>query len=85
MPVISYGTVLLACTHYPLALEAFRNIVPDTVTLFDPAVPVATEVIKRFQVDGNGTTKFLLSADSPVFRGYASNMIFRDAPIEILS
>lgn len=82
--VVSYGTVLLACTHFPLVLESFQKIVPESTTLFDPAVPVAGEIMKRFHVDGNGRTRFLLSKDSPVFRSYVSRMIYRDAPIEIV-
>jgi glutamate racemase len=80
-----YQMVLLGCTHYPLVIDSFKKVLPPEIILFDPAEPIATEVAKRFHIDGNGTTRFILSADSPVFRQYVTSMIFRDAPIEILS
>jgi glutamate racemase len=79
-----YQIVLLSCTHFPLVLTDFKEVLGNSVIFFDPAESVTGEIVKRFHVDGIGKTQFLLSKDSPVFRKYAAEIIFRDAPIEIL-
>lgn len=63
-------TLVLACTHYPLALERFREIVPAHVEIFDPALAVAERAIRQFwpQEVRDGATTFLISKDSEPFR-----------------
>ncbi len=63
-------TLILACTHYPLALDVFRELVPAHVEIFDPAVAVAERAIKQFwpQEVRDGKTTFLISKDSQPFR-----------------
>src|SRR5207248_8804722 len=38
------GTVVLACTHYPLLLERFTRLAPWPVTFVDPAPAIARRV-----------------------------------------
>lgn len=62
--------VVLACTHYPLALNVFREVLPAHVRLVDPADAVAARA-KRWwwpREVGEGTTRFLVSRDSEPFR-----------------
>lgn len=68
--------LILACTHYPLVETLFREILPEHVTIFDPAIAVAQRVEKRFwpREAGNGTTRFLISVESPQFRGLVSKL-----------
>lgn len=63
-------TLVLACTHYPLALDVFRKIVPAHVEIFDPAVAVAERAIRQFwpQEVRDGKTTFVISQDSLPFR-----------------
>lgn len=63
-------TAILACTHYPLALEIFRKHVPPEVTIIDPAYAVAARAKKQLwpREVGDGTLRFLLSKDSTLFR-----------------
>lgn len=77
--------VVLACTHYPFALAAFRKVLGDNVLLFDPAYAVAERAEKLFwpQEAGGGTTQFIISKDSPHFRERARE-IAGDADVEVL-
>ena len=76
----NFDIVVLACTHYPLALSAFKEAVPGTVEIFDPAVAVAHRVVKEFwpQEVRDGKTRFIISQDSQPFRNLVANM-FPDA------
>lgn len=65
-----YDLLVLACTHYPLVLSLFRELVPETCMVFDPAYAVAERAKKKFwpQEVGDGRTYFYISKDSEVFR-----------------
>lgn len=65
-----YDVLILACTHYPLAFELFREAVPERVVIFDPAVAVAERAKMQFwpQEVRDTKTKFLISQDSAPFR-----------------
>jgi glutamate racemase len=75
-----YDTLVLACTHYPLALQLFKEAVPSSVKIFDPAEAVAERAAKLFwpQEVRDGTTQFVISKDSQPFRDLVANM-FPDA------
>jgi glutamate racemase len=66
----SFDAVILACTHYPLVLSAFKRLVPSKVLLFDPALAVAERVERAFwpREAGEGRMSFLISRESPEFR-----------------
>lgn len=68
--------LVLGCTHYPLALELFKEVVPPHVGIFDPALAVAERVEKKFwpQESGSGTTTFLISQDSPQFKAFVERL-----------
>ncbi len=65
-----YDALILACTHYPLALNLFKEIVPPNIVIFDPAVAVAERAQKQFwpQEVRDQKTTFLISQDSKPFR-----------------
>lgn len=65
-----YDMVVLACTHYPLVLPLFREIIPERCVVFDPAYAVAARAKKKFwpQEVSDGKTIFYISKDSAVFR-----------------
>ncbi|HEV7449560.1 MAG TPA: aspartate/glutamate racemase family protein [Candidatus Paceibacterota bacterium] len=75
-----YDVLILACTHYPLALSAFKSIVPEHVVIFDPAVAVAERAQKQFWPAEvrDAKTQFLISKDSKPFRDLVAQM-FPDA------
>lgn len=78
---------ILACTHYPLALDAFRAAIPPHVAIFDPAVAVAERVEARFwpREAGDSKTRFVITRDSEVFRRYVARLFpDTDAQIEVL-
>jgi glutamate racemase len=53
-PLARADAILLACTHYPSAREAFRRLVPRAA-LLDPAEAVAETLVARWQLPrGNG-------------------------------
>ncbi len=68
--------LVLGCTHYPLALEIFKEVVPSTIDIFDPALAVAERVEKKFwpQESGMGTTTFLISKESAPFRAFVERL-----------
>lgn len=65
----SYDTLVLGCTHYPLAIESFRKVIGDK-RIFDPAVAVAERVERDLwpREMGYGNTDFYISAESGTFR-----------------
>jgi glutamate racemase len=80
------ATLILACTHYPLVLDAFRRFLPR-VYLFDPADVVADRAERLFwpQEAGNGTTRYLVSKESSHFRELVARVFpERTDPIEVL-
>ena len=66
-----HEVLVLACTHYPLVLESFKKALPHKV-IFDPAAAVAERAQKLFwpQEVGSGSTSFLISKESPIFRRF---------------
>lgn len=81
----AYDALVLACTHYPLVLDIFTEVVPARVVLFDPARAVAARAAKQFwpQEVGDGTTRFYISKESQPFRGLAASL-FPGAPVEVV-
>jgi len=69
-------TLILACTHYPLALPQFRALIPKEVFIFDPAVAVAERAVRQFwpQEVRDGKTSFLINKDSKTFRDLVAKM-----------
>ena len=67
--VDDFETHVLACTHYPLVLSAFKEALPS-VHIFDPSMVVAERAREAFpsEATGSGTTRFIISADSVPFR-----------------
>jgi glutamate racemase len=65
----AFDVLVLACTHYPFAISSFKKVLGD-VKVFDPALAVAARVEKQFwpREVGDGSTVFLISAESVQFR-----------------
>jgi glutamate racemase len=83
----NYDALVLACTHYPLALSAFKNAVGDGLVLFDPAEAVAERVERRLwpREAGDGKMTFVISEDSPVFRAFVERLFSKDKySVEVL-
>ena len=74
-----YGALILACTHYPLALASFRKVLGD-VPFFDPAEAVAERVKRQLwpREVGDGKLRLLVSRDTPQFRSHVTKL-FPDA------
>lgn len=62
-PLLDWGmeALILGCTHYPLAMAAFREVLPETVKVLDPAQAMA-DVLH----DTLATASLLLPPESPV-------------------
>jgi glutamate racemase len=75
-----FDVLILACTHYPLALDIFKEVVPENIEVFDPAIAVAERAAKLFwpQEVRDGKTQFVISQDSQPFRALVKKM-FPDA------
>ena len=71
-----YDVLVLACTHYPLAAQIFRTVVPGHIIILDPAILVAERVESRFwpREAGDGKTHFVITKDSAPFRRFASEL-----------
>ena len=67
--VRDFETLILACTHYPLVLSAFKEVLPS-VDIFDPSRMVAERTCEAFpsEVESSGRMRFIISADSAPFR-----------------
>lgn len=82
-----YDAVLLACTHYPLALPTFREVLGERIILLDPSFIVAERVEKEFwpRESGDGKLQVLISQDSPTFRALFARMFPEDSyEVEVL-
>lgn len=82
-----FDTLVLACTHYPLARHVFQKIF-DTHLIVDPAEFVAERAERDFwpREAGNGKTQFVISKDSQHFRGLVAKLFPNtDYTIEVLS
>jgi glutamate racemase len=73
--VEKYGAIILACTHYPLALAAFTKVL-GSVPLYDPAEAVAERVEKYFwpREDGDGKLRFLVSKETEQFHARVAEL-----------
>jgi glutamate racemase len=82
-----FDVLVLGCTHYPLVRKLFEAIVPPRAVVFDPAVAVAERAHRLFwpQEVGNGTTRFIISKESPQFRALVAAFFPADADaVEVL-
>jgi glutamate racemase len=72
----NFDVLILACTHYPLRLDLFREAMPKTMIIFDPAIAVAERVEKQFwpMEAGNRKMTFLISEESMQFRSLVQNL-----------
>jgi len=79
-----YDALILACTHYPLAVDAFRKVLGNKIHLFDPADAVAERVERQFwpREAGNGVMQFCISKESPHFEAFVERL-FPDDEFEI--
>jgi glutamate racemase len=55
-------TVVLACTHYPLLLDRFRQLAPWPVSFFDPASAIARRVVDLIGPAQSATRKGVAGA-----------------------
>jgi glutamate racemase len=80
----NFDALILACTHYPLAETAFRDVLGDKIHLFDPAEAVAERVEKQFwpREAGNKSMRFVITKESPQFRSHIEEM-FSDDEFEL--
>lgn len=69
-PLIGTGidTLVLACTHFPLAMDVLGDVVGDEISVIDPATEVANEVKEYLVANdllGNpkGTVRVLVTGD----------------------
>jgi glutamate racemase len=83
-----YTHVILGCTHFPLIRDVFEEALApleSKVILVDPAESVARTVITHFDTSGEGSTRFLVSARSPVFESFLKPLFPNALPdIEVI-
>ncbi len=83
----TFDVLILACTHYPLALDIFKRILGDTVAVFDPAHAVAERVERRLwpREAGDGRLVFATTQESALFRGRVTELFGPEHKIETVS
>lgn len=82
---VGCDTLVLGCTHYPLVRDVFERCIAahgGGIALYDPADAVALAALTRHGVLGHGVSRFVISQDSSVFRGYVAKM-FNHIPASI--
>lgn len=81
--VKDFDVVILACTHYPLVENLFKEVLGE-IHVFDPAQAVAERVERRFwpREVGDGKLHFCISKDSEVFRNRVAQL-FPNAQYEV--
>jgi glutamate racemase len=73
----AYDGVILACTHYPLALEALTPVIKEQfgeVPIIDPGEAVAQDAARAFETHEGGVMRFLISKESEPFRARLKNL-----------
>ncbi len=77
VPLNEFDVLILACTHYPLVETIFARVLPNSITLFDPAFAVGERVKKQLwpREVGDGTTRFIISTDSQHFRARVAGLL----------
>lgn len=75
IPEDLYDTLVLGCTHYPIAMASFRVAAPGK-TIVDPADSVASRVERDLwpREMGYGRTDFYISKDSARFRALVDEL-----------
>lgn len=84
----AYDTVLLCCTHYPLAQHVFESVVPEGVRVVNPASAVADRVGRYAwpREVGVGALRFVITKESEVFRRYVDSLFAGQAyTIEVIN
>ena len=72
-----YSHIILGCTHFPLVHDIFEEILSSVgidAVLVDPAEAVAQTVASQFTIEGNGTTRILVSAKSTIFESFVRTL-----------
>jgi glutamate racemase len=91
----TFDTVLLACTHYPLARESFERALyrrGSEAEIVDPALAVARRAVSSLALSPAGTDgaaaapiRFIISADSQAFRTRVASLFAGDSyTIEVM-
>ena len=74
-----YDTLVLGCTHLPLALPIFRKFFPaeSGVTLVDPADPTLDEILRVIPAESanEGSIEFLATGDVAAFQQVAERFL----------
>lgn len=82
---VGCDTLVLGCTHYPLVRDVFERCIAARdggIALYDPADAVALAALTRHGVLGTGVSRFVISQNSTIFRGYVAQL-FNDAPTSV--
>jgi glutamate racemase len=80
-------TLVLACTHYPLLVRAFRAAVPAGVEVLDPSSDIARSLLDwlerhpGFVAAKTGTLRVLCTGHPEVFRRHAQRFLGSDIPV----
>ncbi|HCC05478.1 TPA: hypothetical protein DEP58_04210 [Patescibacteria group bacterium] len=77
-----YSHIILGCTHFPLVQDVFEEVLASVginAVLVDPAEAVAQTTARQFVIEGGGTTRILVSAESPIFESFVRTLFPEEA------
>lgn len=80
-------TLLLACTHYPLLVDAFQAALPPSVRVLDPSPFVAERLVDwlerhpGYAAPGEGALRVLCSGDPDRFRDHGGRFLRAPVPV----
>ncbi len=66
-----YDGLILGCTHYPLIRTLIKKVAKKffgELLIIDPADAVADAITSKFDMNGSGKTRFLITQESQLFR-----------------
>ena len=77
VPLDKIDTLILGCTHFPIVEKEIQTIVGEKITLVNPAIEVAREVLMRQKnlSVGNGKLSLLTSGSTKEFQDKASYIL----------
>ena len=79
---LSYSSILLGCTHYPLIADVFTAVANELgrqCTFIDPADAVAMDVLHLHGVQGNGMLRLCCTGPAKTVSQYARMLLGENA------
>ena len=94
-PLLEYNVeaIILGCSHYPLLLPLFKELLPDKIRIIDPAIGLARDLDKLIKNEKQiceklvnySNTRFFVTSDAGGFSSRAMYWLNNYPEVELIS